>query len=126
MTIESEFYTWNVQATEAIGADKLFKVASIVGTVAAGSPLAIGIIRGTGAVGAQIPVVFKGITKAVVGGAVTTPGYPLSVAATSGFLVAAASGGTHFGRYLGTAAAASGDLVPVMVDFTHKTAWAGD
>ena len=125
MTIESEFQIWNVQATEAIGGDKLFKVASIAGTVAAGIANSIGIIRGTGAVGAQVPVVFKGITKAVAGAVVTTPGFPLKVAATSGFIVAAASGDGHIGRYLGLAACASGDLVPVLVDFTTKPAWAG-
>jgi hypothetical protein len=125
MTIESEFQIWNVQATEAIGGDKLFKVASIAGTVAAGNALAIGITRGTGAVGAQIPVVFKGITKAFAGAVVTTPGFPLKVAATSGYIVAAASGDGHIGRYLGLAACASGDLVPVVVDFSTKPAWAG-
>lgn len=126
MTIESEFQIWNVTATEDLsGAGARFKAVSIAGTIAATPSLAIGILRSAGASGAQVSAVVKGFTKAVVGAVVTTPGYPLKVAATSGFLIAAVSGDVHCGRYLGTAACASGDLVPVLVDFSTKPAWPG-
>jgi len=132
MTIESEFQIWNVTATEDLTGNVIGKAISIAGTIAAGMPLAVGVARSKNVSGGQVSVVYKGITKVVVGAAVTTPGYPISVAATSGFFIAAtacASGGAvgtgHVGRLLNTAAVASGDLVPAMVDFTFKPPYAG-
>lgn len=126
MTIESEFSIWNVTAAEDLDANAtLYKAISIAGTYAAGPSLAIGIARSKAKNLGQISVVFKGITKVVLGGAVTTPGYPIKVAATSGFIIAAASGDAHCGRLLNTGAVASGDLVPALVDFATKPAWPG-
>lgn len=121
--IEGHFKSWNVTAAEDFNSDKLFKVASIAGTIAAGNSLAIGVVRGTAKSGAQVPVVYEGIAKVVVGAAVSTPGFPLKVAATSGFMTPCASGDVQFGRALATAA--SGDLVVAMVDFNTKPAWPG-
>lgn len=123
MTTESEFRIYNVLAAEAMLADKLHKAVAINGTISAGPAMAIGILRGTGPTGAQVPAVFEGITKVVVGAAVSTVGFPLKIAATSGFLVPCASGDLQFGRALATAA--SGDLVSAMVDFMTKPAWNG-
>lgn len=114
---------WNVAATEDFGTDKTFKAVSVAGTIAAGPSLAIGISRGTCKSGSQLPVVYEGITKVIVGAAVNTVGFPLKVAATSGFLTPCASGDVMFGRALATAA--SGDLVAAMVDFMTKPAWPG-
>ena len=54
-----------------------------------------------------------GVVKGWAGAAVTTVGYPVTVT-TSGFLIAASSGGQCVGRAF--AAAASGDLFPVLMD----------
>lgn len=126
MTIESEFSIWNVTAAEDLdGAGALHKVISIAGTYAAGPSLAIGVLRSKGKNLGQVSVVFKGITKVVVGAAVTTPGYPIMTATTSGFVIACTSGSVHHGRLLNTGAVASGDLVPCLVDFSTKPAWPG-
>lgn len=131
MTIESEFQIWNVSATEDLSGNVLHKAVTISGTIAATPALAIGVLRSKGVVGQQVAAVYKGITKVIVGAAVTTPGYPITIT-TSGFFIAAtaaASGGTlgtgHIGRLLNTAAVASGDLVPALVDFTTKPPYAG-
>ena len=55
---------------------------------------------------------------------VTTAGYPLA-GTSSGFLIAATSGQNVVGKYLGTAAAASGDIISVGVDFTTLGYWNG-
>lgn len=125
MTIESEFQqVWNVTATEDLtGAGNMFKAVSIAGTIAAGPTFAIGILRSKGVSGQQVSAVVKGVTKVMVGTAVSTLGHPLKIAATSGWLAAAASGDVHVGRAL--ALAASGDLVTAAVDFATKPAWPG-
>lgn len=125
MTIESEFQQiWNVTAAEDLsGSGSMFKAVSIAGTIAAGPALAIGILRSKGVSGQQVSAVMKGVTKVMVGAAVSTLGHPLKIAATSGWLVAAASGDVHVGRALATAA--SGDLIPAAVDFSTKPAWPG-
>lgn len=126
MTIESEFSVWNVTAAEDLsGAGALYKIVSIAGTIAAGPSLAVGVLRSKNISGGQVSAVFKGITKVVLGAAVTTPGYPFVTAATSGFAIAASSGGVHHGRLLNTGAVASGDLVTALVDFSTKPAWPG-
>lgn len=124
MTIESEFQVWNVTASEDLsGAGNLHKALSIAGTVAAGPTFAIGVLRSKNVSGGQVSAVVKGITKVMMGTAVGTLGHPLKIAATSGWFAAAASGDVHVGRAL--TLAASGDLIPAMVDFTTKPAWPG-
>jgi len=132
MTIESEFQNWNVTATEDLTANSaMYHAVSIAGTIAATPALAIGVLRGKAILGAQAPVVIHGITKVMVGAAITTPGYPITVT-TSGWFIAAtaaASGGPvgtgHIGRLLTTGAVASGDLVTAFVDFATKPMWGG-
>jgi hypothetical protein len=131
MTIESEFQSWNVTATEDLSAaSRRFKAVSIFGTIAGTNALALGIMRSGNVLGGQVSVVVQGITKAVCATVITTPGWPISITG-SGFIAPAtttASGGSvgtgHIGRYLGLAAAASGDLVPVLVNFTQVSPWA--
>lgn len=125
MTIESEFDVWGVTASEDLTGAVIGKAVSIAGTLAAGNALAIGIARSKNVSGGQVSAVFRGITKVVVGAAVTTPGFPIKVAATSGFLIAATSGDGVVGRLLNTAAVASGDLVPALVDFATRPVWGG-
>lgn len=125
MTTESEFTIWGVTAGQDLSvASTKHKVVTVGGTIAGTLSQAIGILRSSSPTGSQASVVIRGITKAVAATAITTPGYPLTVTG-SGFLAACASGGGHIGRYLGTAACASGDLIPVAVDFTQVAAWAG-
>jgi len=123
MTIEGQFKVWNVLAAEDL-LNAVGKAVTINGTIAPTIANAIGVLRGKGSTGQHLPAVFEGVTKVVVGAAVTTPGYPIKIT-TSGFFIAAASGDGHVGRLLNTAAVASGDLVPAMVNFMTKPAWAG-
>ena len=125
MAIESEFQCWSVTATADLSAaSNLFKAVSIAGTLAFGPSLALGVLRSANVSGGQVSAVFRGITKVLVAGAVTTPGYPITVN-NSAFFAAASSGGATCGRLLNTAAVASGDLVPALVDFTIKAPWSG-
>jgi len=62
-----------------------------------------------------------GVAKALCGAAITTPGYPLTTAA-SGYVVPAVSGSHVIGRYVQAgrrpgAAAASGDMVTMFANF---------
>lgn len=124
MTIEGKFDVESVAA----GADlttSIYKVVSLAGTIVTGSPATsrvAGVLRSTGKTGEQVSYVYQGKTKAYAGAAVSTLGYPL-VPASGGWLIAASSGGASVGRALATAA--SGDLIPVFVDFKNVAAWAG-
>lgn len=124
MTIEGKFDVDSVTA----GADltgSIYKVINLAGTIVTGSPATsrvAGVLRSTGKTGEQVSYVSVGKTKAYAGAAVSTLGYPL-VPASGGFLIAASSGGPTVGRALATAA--SGDLVPVFVDFMTIPAWPG-
>jgi len=62
-----------------------------------------------------------GVLKATAGATITTPGYPLTTAA-SGYVIAAVSGSTVIGRFIAPgnthgAAAASGDMITGMFNF---------
>ena len=61
----------------------------------------------------------EGDIKAIAGAIVTTPGFPLTTAA-SGFVVAATSGASVIGRYAppAGAACASGDMITMIGNFT--------
>lgn len=103
-------------ATEDLSGAK-YKAITFAGTIAqaADRPArAAGICRFVCASGGHTGAIYEGITKAFVGGAVTTPGWPLMVA-NSGFLIAATSGGVALARMAQSTAAASGDLAMVMM-----------
>ena len=63
--------------------------------------------------GYNATAIMDGVTKAFIGGAVSTLGYPLKIA-NSGWLVAASSGDVYVARAL--AIGGSGDLLEVAVD----------
>lgn len=103
-------------------AASLFKAVTLGGTIAASPNLAAGILRHGGKTGEHLSVIYEGITKVLVGAAINTVGFPLTVT-TSGFIIAASSGGASIGRALTTAA--SGDLVQAAVDFKTIGFWRG-
>lgn len=114
-----------VVAAEDLTAAK-HKAVLIAGTIAqaASYKMAAGIAKSVPGSGYNSEVVIDGVTKVYVGAVVTTPGWPLKVA-NSGYLTPAASGDMYAGRYLGTAACASGDLVEAAVDFKTLSFWGG-
>lgn len=123
MTTHINECAYQVVATEDLTPAK-YKAITLNGTIAqaADRPArAIGICRFVVTSGGHTGAIYHGVTKAYVGAAVTTPGWPLMVA-NSGWLVLATSGSPSCARFLGTTAAASGDLAPVMVDFTNVAA----
>jgi hypothetical protein len=122
MTTEERYEITTVPAAQVFSNDTLWKAATFAGLIAASPNLAVGVIRSTAAIGQGLSCVYDGITKVKVGGAVNTPGFPLTIT-TSGFFAAAASGGAIVGRAFTTAA--SGDLVKAMVDFNTISPWAG-
>lgn len=99
-----------------------FKAVTLNGTIAANPNLAAGILRHGGKTGETLSVIYEGITKVLAGAAISTVGFPITVT-TSGFIIAASSGGTSIGRSLTTCA--SGDLVQVAVDFKTIGFWHG-
>lgn len=103
-------------------ADCLYHAISLAGTIVGSTSRVAGVLRMKASSGQQASVVYEGLTKVMAGAAVTTLGYPLTVTA-SGWFIAASSGGAQVGRAL--AAAASGDLIPAMVDFNTIPAWTG-
>lgn len=103
-------------------ADCLYHAISLAGTIVGSTSRVAGVLRMKASSGQQASVVYEGLTKVMAGAAVTTLGYPLTVTA-SGWFIAASSGGAQVGRAL--AAAASGDLIPAMVDFNTIPAWPG-
>jgi len=97
-------------------------VATYGGTIsAAGAHAAMGIALTRANSGQHMAVGMVGIMKAVAGAIVTTPGFPLTTAA-SGFVIAATSGGTVVGRYLPPtgAACASGDMITGFFNFSAR------
>jgi hypothetical protein len=107
-------------AADLSGTASRFKVVTIGGTICSAALVkqAAGVLWHGGETGQGLSVVRAGVTKALSGVAISTVGYPITVA-DSGFLALTVSGGMTFGRALETCA--SGDLVPVMVDFTNIT-----
>lgn len=92
-----------------------FKAVTLSGTIAATPLLAAGILRHGAKNGEQLSVAYQGVFKALFGAAVNTVGYPLTVT-TSGWIIAASSGGATVGRSRATVA--SGDLANAFFDFT--------
>lgn len=103
-------------------ADCQYHAISLAGTIVGSTSRVAGILRMKASSGQQASVVYEGITKAMAGATVTTLGFPLTVTA-SGWLIACASGNYSVGRAL--TAAASGDLIPVLVNFAALPAWPG-
>lgn len=111
-----------VAAQDLTVADALYHAISLGGTIVGSTSRVAGVLRTKGQSGERVSVVYQGITKVMAGGAVSTLGYPLTVTA-SGWFIAASSGGAQVGRAL--AVAASGDLIPALVDFNTIPAWPG-
>lgn len=103
-------------------AGALYKVVDFAGDLSvAGGKNAMGILQSQPNSGQHGNVHYFGETKAVAGAAITTPGYPLTTAA-SGFVVAAVSGDNVIGRYVqggrtANAACASGDQITGWFNF---------
>ena len=119
MTVHQKQDLVTVAATADLsGAASRFKVVTIGGTICSAALVkqAAGILWHGGEVGQGCGVVRSGITKAIAGVAVSTVGYPVTVA-DSGFLALTVSGGTVIGRVRETCS--SGDLVPVEVNFAN-------
>lgn len=117
MATDLEFSTVQVAATEDLSADsRKFKAVTLAGTIAATPLLAGGILRHGGRSGETVTLANQGLCKALFGGAVNTVGYPLTVT-TSGFIIAASSGGATIGRSRFTCA--SGDLALAFFDFNN-------
>lgn len=95
------------------------KVITFNGTIAQAADRAAraaGVCRFVVTSGGHTGAIYDGITKAYVGGAVSTPGWPLMVA-NSGYLIVATSGQLSCARLAQNAAAASGDLAVVFAGF---------
>lgn len=120
--IDEDFY--GVGATEDLStAGAKYKVITLNGTIAQSPVRAFGILKYGASSGGNASIVYEGLTKGYVGGAVSTVGWPLTVAA-SGWLTAAASGNQIVGRAL--AVAASGDIAPLAVDFKSAGIYIGN
>lgn len=123
MAVDNNFDVMTVQATTDLDGDGAkFKAITLNGTIAASPNLAAGILRHGAKSGGHVSVVYRGITKVLAGGAVSTVGFPLTVT-TSGFIVAASSGGVSIGRAIDTCA--SGDLFRAHVNFENLGFWHG-
>lgn len=111
--ISEEMY--GVVATVDLSSPALkYKIINLNGTLAANATQAAGILKYGANSGGTASVVAYGITKAFAGAAVSTVGFPITVT-TSGYLIAASSGGLTVGRAMATCA--SGDIVSAAVDF---------
>jgi hypothetical protein len=114
---------YNVTAGQDLTPDScLFHAVSLAGLIVANTSRVAGVLVTKGLSGEQVSYVRTGVTKVMAGAAVTTLGYPL-VITTSGWFIAASSGGAMVGRAL--TAAASGDLLSAEVDFNTIPAWPG-
>lgn len=123
MATDLAYKAFPVAATEDLSdPSRRFKAVNIGGTIAASANLAGGILRNAPKSGETAELIFEGITKVLAGAAVSTLGFPLTIT-TSGFIIAASSGGASIGRALETCS--SGDLVQAMVDFTNLGFWRG-
>lgn len=117
MTTHIEEKSYQVLATEDLSGAK-YKMITLAGAIAqaANYKTAAGLCKTAPGSGYNTQAVYEGITKAFMGGAVTTIGYPLKVA-NSGFLVAANSGDGTVGRAL--TSCASGDICAVTIDLKN-------
>lgn len=128
MTTHISEEIFQVQAgADLSGSASRYKVVLLNGTIAAAAAVTrlAGILKYGNNSGYNCGVVYDGITKAIVGGAVSTLGWPLKVA-NSGFLIAAASGDNGVcARLWGETIPASGDVAQVLCDFTGAPGYLG-
>lgn len=89
----------------------------------AGGHRALGVLQSRPNSGQPGAAAETGDVKCIAGAAITTPGYPLTTAA-SGFVIAANSGSSVIGRYAPThpnsglgGACASGDMITMIANF---------
>lgn len=115
---------WPVPATEDLTGAQ-YKLVTLSGTIQQSGSIGrlAGICKHKINSGYNAGVVYEGATKAFVGGAVSTPGWPLK-SANSGWMVACASGDPMVARFFGTTAA-SGDIAPVLIDVANFGVWNG-
>lgn len=117
MSTDIHNHALQVTAGADLSADAVkFKAVTLGGTIAATPLQAAGILRHGGRSGEQVTVYTAGVFKALFGAAVNTVGYPLTVT-TSGFIIAASSGGQTIGR--SRALVASGDIANAFFDFKN-------
>ena len=111
-----------ILATEDLTIAK-YKAVTLNGTIcqAANIKLVAGISKTSPGSGYNTQVIYAGITKAFMGAAVSTIGFPLKVA-NSGWIIPCNSGDTSIGRALTTAA--SGDVSGLMLD-VRNLGWFG-
>lgn len=121
MSTTQKHSAYTVRATADLSGLQ-YHVITLAGTIATSTSRVGGVQVTKAQSGEDASLVYEGITKCRVGGAVSTVGYPLTVNG-SGTLTACASGGAAVGRALTTAA--SGDICPVLVNFSHISAWPG-
>lgn len=115
MSTDLDIKLIQVTAGADLDADAVkFKAVTLAGTIAATPLLAAGILRHGAKNGEQLSVAYEGAFKAQFGTAVGTVGYPLTVT-TSGFVIAASSGGATIGRSISVTA--SGDIAKAFFDF---------
>ena len=115
MSTDQDLKLIQVTAAADLDADAVkFKAITLAGTIAATPLLAAGILRHGAKNGEQVSVAYEGVFKAQFGTAVGTVGYPLTVT-TSGFVIAASSGGATVGRSISVTA--SGDIAKAFFDF---------
>lgn len=105
-----------VAAEDLSGVGAQFKAVTLDGTIcqAASNKKFAGILWHGGVSSAFVSVAYDGLSKAYVGAAVSTVGFPLKVA-NSGFLVPANSGDPFIAR-LDDALASSGDIARIHID----------
>lgn len=119
---------WPIVAAEDLSAGR-YKLVTLAGTFAQAADKArvAGVLKFVATSGQNGSAVYEGATKAFVGGAVSTPGWPLK-AANSGWLVACNSGDQANARFVGVgnaATAASGDLAAIWIDAMVPGVWGG-
>jgi hypothetical protein len=123
VTTEGRQNKWAITATEDLSAaGARYKAVTLAGAIAPSTVRVAGVLVTSCKSGERGSVIYEGVAKVVAGAAVSTLGYPLTIT-TSGFFIAASSGGSTIGRNL--AVAASGDLVEAFVDFMTIPAWPG-
>lgn len=110
-----------VTATEDLSGAQ-YKLITLAGTIQQSGSLGrvAGICKFWASSGYQASAVYEGLTKAFVGAAVSTPGWGLK-AANSGWLTPCLPGSLEvtIGRFIGSTAAASGDIIPIALDVTN-------
>jgi len=123
MATDGRRNAWAVTATEDLSvATARFHAVSLAGLVVANTSRAGGVLITSARSGERVSIVTEGVQKVAAGGAVSTLGYPLTIT-TSGWFIAASSGGAQVGRAAATCA--SGDLVEAFIDFHTIPAWPG-